>query len=341
MSRPRDGWRRRTALWGLVAGGALAVLGGAATAWQAAARRGDTANGPFLPDFADLADTATLVSIETQAGAWTLVRGADGNWSMPERGGYPVDTGTLQSLARGLGAMKEVSARSSDPASHVRLGVADPPGPSGAVVEVRDAAGTRLARIAIGPAGRAAGGRPPPRHARRAGDDAVWLVAADLPPLDSVIAFLDLPALDIVPERIASVSVQGVGGAYDIVRRPDGGFAPVGGTANINATAAALAISKWQPVDAARAETLVGPVVASHRTTLRNGVTVSATLRGHQGGSWFTLSATTASAEPGALAEVRALNDRFGGWAYQLPPNVAADFNFARDSVLRGPRAQP
>lgn len=301
----------------------IAVAAGASV-WRERAIGIERASGPVLPGFSERAAEAARVRVTTAEGAFTLARGAGDVWTMPERGGHRVDERALQGLARGLSTLRLRARRGEAAADHARLGVGDPPADGAARVRVETAAGQVLADVMLAAPRPDA---PRARHVRRMGEATTFLAEGDLPPLDRAAGFLDLAVIDVAPEAIASVEAQVRGEAYAIVRRPDGGLAPVDGAPNPNATAAALALTRWRPLDVRPAADLTAPPVAVHATRLRDGTTIEARAHdGGDGGGWIVLSA----GGPGAAA----INARAAGWAYRLSAYDFADFVFSRASAL-------
>jgi Domain of unknown function (DUF4340) len=336
MTRPRDALRRRTLL--ALAGGATASVAAAGvTAWLGARSSvGEGAQGPALPGFAARAGAIARIEVRTDRETFTLTRGPDDAWTMPERGGFPVATDPLQRLARGLASLRLTGVRSAERALHARLGVADPPARGGTRLRLSDEAGTLVGDVTLGPA---FGPDGLERHVRRGAEPLVYVAEGGLPPLGDPTAFLDLARIDVSPERIASVAVTlAEGGGYEIVRRPDGGFAPVGGLASPNATAAALALTQWRPVDVRPAGTMREPPAAVHETVLRNGMVIRARAYpasdDRAAGGHVVVTAQALDPTSPAAGEARALEAQVSRWAFALVPADFADFMLPAAAVL-------
>ncbi len=285
-------------------------------------------SGQVLPDFsADMPQVRTI-TIASSSGSFSLTR-AGSKWVIPERDNYPVLPQAMSVLAKELADLAFVSARTSDPTQFARLGVGDPSDASdGYLIAIKGATGQILRRFHIGQ-------KSETTFVRMADSNDVFEVRGKVSKLGALSAWLDMAVLDVLPENIASVS----GGsnaqtAYAIVRRPDGGFAPVGGQANSSATATALALTKWAPVDVKASGALTSDPLATHATTLRDGMIISVTAYRQTDGLWVVISADTLSGQ--VTPDVSNLNQRTDGWAYRLDSADFALFTLPRDTILTG-----
>jgi hypothetical protein len=285
--------------------------------------------GKVLPGFAADMPQVRTITILTKNGPYNLVR-QGAIWIMPERGDYPIAAPALSELAKGLSDLTLKAARTSDPAQFARLSVDDPsPDSDGVLVTMKGATGQILNSLYVGQKGDAL-------FVRKAGSNDVFEAQGMLPDMNNAAHWLDLKVVDVTAETIASVSGQRVGeGRFDIVRRPDGGFAPVGGQANVTATTAAIALTKWAPLDVMAASSLTQDPIASHVTTLRTGVTISVTAYQEAGRNWVVLSADSPADDQSGLGDK--LNKRSDGWAFELNATDFADFTFPRSAIVNGP----
>jgi hypothetical protein len=293
----------------------------------ARALSGETSlSGKVLPKFSAQMRDIQTITIVWRDGRYDLVKQGS-TWVMPQRGNYPVQAETLANLAKGLSELSYKTLRTSDPAQFARLGVGPPSASSpGALVSFKNPAGAILESLYIGRRGDTI-------LVRKSGSNDVFEVSGTLPELGSPALWLDLQVIDIAPETIASVSGQRRGDArYDIVRRPDEGFAPVGGSANVTATAAAIALTKWAPVEVALARTLTGEPVATHVTRLRTGLVISTSAYDAMGHNWVRLSATSDTADQ--IGAAATLNQRLEDWAFEVSAADFADLTFARAAIM-------
>jgi hypothetical protein len=292
-----------------------------------------TLSGKVLPDFTADMPQVRAITIATSNGPYNLVRKGT-TWVMPERDDYPVAPEALASLAKGLSDLTYKVARTSDPAQFARLGVDDPSRDSdGVLVSLKGASNQLLDSLHIGLKGEAI-------FVRKAGSNDVFEAEGKLPKLTTPALWLNLKVLDVTPESIASVSGQRAGEArYDIVRRPDGGFAPVNGTANVTATTAAIAITKWAPIDVKAASTLTSDPIGTYTTNLRGGTLISTTAYDENGRKWVVVSA--ASPEDASNEDASKINQSTDGWAFELNATDFADLTFTRSAILDGPSNLP
>ena len=288
-------------------------------------------SGKVLANFSAEMPQIRAIKIRTAQGAYTMVRSGAG-WIMPERGNYPIAPEVLSVFAKALSGLTYVSARTSDPAQFARLGVDEPDfGSDSAVVSVKGKDNQLLHSFHIGKKAEAV-------FIRKVSSNDVFEVDGTLPILTRPARWLDLKVIDVTPETIATVSGQNVGEArYDIVRRPDGGFAPLGGQANVVATLTALTLTKWAPLDVMASSSLTSAPTASLSTSLKTGVTIQVTTYQERDRNWVVLTAATTSEDQTDF--VSKLNQRTNGWAFELGTDDFAEFTLSRDAILFGTRA--
>jgi hypothetical protein len=151
----------------------------------------------LFPDLSSAAKAASLEIVKYDEGLATLapfkVVQSGGVWVLPAHQNYPADAkDQLAAAATELVDLKVLDVVSSSPADHETFGVIEPdperikPGMTGIgeLVEIRDAAGTKLARLIIGKEDkRPAGGMPASgrtlRFVRKAGQDPVYRIEID------------------------------------------------------------------------------------------------------------------------------------------------------------------
>lgn len=323
--------RRRGQLAGvaLAACAGLVALAGAGL-WLQQVRSGEQRIAlPGFPALDGRAGGLTGIRVLRPEGGWSLVKGADGGWTMPERAGFPAAQAAVEQLLADIARLTLVAERTADPGQYVRLGVGEP----------REGADGTLLQL-VGPDGAVVDGaiigrRGTSLYVRRADGPTVYLADRDLPLLFQPASLLDLGVLEVGPEQIASVEATVDGQSYAVLRRPDGGFAPDGGPPGAAATAAALALTRWQPLDVAPASQIAtGAPDAVHVTRLRGGLVLTVQVwRGADAGEpgWATLAAEGTGTAAGEAARI---NGRASGWAFRLAPYDLADFALPRASVM-------
>ncbi len=200
-TRPVDDLHAPPAPWGRT--GAFLLAGAAAVAlgWWVQPTYRQTAvkteaERVLFPDLTDVQKAAALEIVKYDEGLATLqpfkVVQSGGVWVLPSHQNYPADARDHLAAAAtelvDLGALDVVSESAAD---HETYGVIEPdpdrikPGMTGVgeLVEIRDAGGTKIARLVVGKEdkrpGSAAGGGKKLRFVRKAGQDPVYRVEID------------------------------------------------------------------------------------------------------------------------------------------------------------------
>jgi hypothetical protein len=330
---PPNKARARTAMALVIAAIATTALAGASIWVQRAVSGGQTMSGKVLPDFAADLPQVRTIEIASKGQKFSLVRRGSA-WVMPERGGYKVADAALSDLAKALSELEYKAPRTSDPNQFAKLGVDNPrPDNDDTLVIFKGATNQILSGLHIGQ-------KESALFVRKAGSNDVFEANGNVPEIGNPAKWLDLKVLDVTPENIASVSGTHRGeSGYAIVRRPDGGFAPVGGQANVTATTAAIALTKWAPIDVMPASNLVTDPLATHVTTLRDGLVISLTAY-DENGRYFAAVSADASKEEASEAATK-INQRSDGWAFEVDATQFADISFKKDAIVNGPSITP
>jgi hypothetical protein len=279
-----------------------------------------------LKGFARSFDRMGRIDIASARLSVSLVRGDQG-WTMPQRGGHPIDAQALANVAKALADLSLTAIRATGPEAAARLGVDDPKGGgAGTHLVVTSTTGKTLYDVILCQTQGAT-------LVRFANQDAIYEAKGSLPRLDEVALWLNLKPFEIMPENIASVQTQMAGEpAYDIVRRPDGGFAPVGGSANPVATQTALALTQFVAEDVRASASLTTPPLGTHTTFLRTGLHVAATFYQSETGTCATIAAK--ADETGGQAAADAINRIANGWCYDMPPTRAQAFMTPSGAIM-------
>jgi hypothetical protein len=190
----------RTAAF-LAAGVGLLLLGGwlnlRPTLQERAVKAGDARTEMLFPelDDADKAASLEVVSFDDETAtlrSFKVVR-SDGVWVLPSHDNYPADAREqMAAAATELIDRPVLEVVTDSPGDHQAMGVIEPDprkvkvGETGVgqLVEIRDAAGNKLARLVIGKEDKRRGGAGPSagrtlRFVRRAGQDRVYRVELD------------------------------------------------------------------------------------------------------------------------------------------------------------------
>jgi len=186
---------RRTAVF-LAAGGLLLLLGWAVQPRFKPAEVKPAAERVLFPELTDVQKAASLEILQYDEELATLypfkVVKSGGVWVLPSHQNYPADAKDhLAAAATELVDLKTLDVVSESPGDHEVYGVIEPdrekikPGMTGIgqLIEIRDASGSKLARLVVGkedkqPGTAAAGGRRL-RFVRKAGQDPVYRVEID------------------------------------------------------------------------------------------------------------------------------------------------------------------
>jgi hypothetical protein len=190
-----DSATQRTAVF-LAAGGLLLLLGWAVQPRFKPAEVKPAAERVLFPELTDVQKAASLEILQYDEELATLypfkVVKSGGVWVLPSHQNYPADAKDhLAAAATELVDLKTLDVVSESPGDHEVYGVIEPdrekikPGMTGIgqLIEIRDASGSKLARLVVGkedkqPGTAAAGGRRL-RFVRKAGQDPVYRVEID------------------------------------------------------------------------------------------------------------------------------------------------------------------
>ncbi len=206
MAEARDGSHDRHGGTASMRGRTLAFVGtGAAllvAGWLAQPRFAPATVRPeaervLFPELSDAAKAASLEILSFDDELATLtpfkVAQAGGVWVLPAHENYPADAkDQLAAAATELVDLKAIAIESNSPGDHEIFGVIEPDAEKikvgmtgvGRLVEIRDTAGNRLARLVIGKEAKRSATAAPEggrtlRYVRKAGQDPVYLVEID------------------------------------------------------------------------------------------------------------------------------------------------------------------
>jgi hypothetical protein len=196
VTDPMSPVMRKTAVF-VLAGVGMLLLGGIAQPRFKSRGVQPEAERLLFPEFSDADKSASLEIVTYDDALATLqpfkVVKAGGVWVLPSHENYPADAKDQMAVAATeLIDRPILEVVSTSPGDHETYGVIEPdadkikPGMTGIgqLVEIRDAGGTKLARLVIGkedkrPAGGSAAGGRGLRFVRRAGQDPVYRVEID------------------------------------------------------------------------------------------------------------------------------------------------------------------
>lgn len=272
---------------------------------------GQSKSGKVFPRLREEMSKLARINLVSRGTQFELVKAKIG-WVLPQSDFYRVAAEPIRRLIQALSELRYVSivpqpTKLDAPASHL-----DPrTGGDGVWLTLETEDKIQLASLTLAQRGNVT-------LAQLSGDDLLYQVnGADWPPLNSAKAWLDLPTFDIAPERIATVELARPGQArLDIVRRPDGGFAPVGGKPSPMTTDIALLLGRLELQDVMAAEKLGSTPAFRHSTSLKSGHIIA--FDGYERAGRFWVKVRTDRGLAASPEEGDRLAAQTNGWAYEI-----------------------
>lgn len=205
----------RKGLWILIAA-VLALALGYFWADQQRSTPAPAERQALLPDLQGQLSQVRAIEVERPEQPVVRVERAAGRWQVPAKAGYPAQAQALGQTLRALAEARKVEARTSQPAYHARLGLADSGAPEEQGVRVRlEFADARPGvELRVGNAGSRSG-----QLVRLAGEAQVWLIDRDIPLPSSELAWLDRRVTQIPFVQIQKVDVRHADGEQLTVLR--------------------------------------------------------------------------------------------------------------------------
>jgi hypothetical protein len=276
---------------------------------------GEQKSSKVFPNLGKEASKVTQISLISRSSQFELVK-AEAGWVSPQSDFYPVADGALSGLIKALTDLRYV--RTLPPPTKLdtqATQIAPIKGGDGVLISLETKDKAQIATLTLARRGQTTLAQLP-------GDEALYEISTvDWPPLDSPTAWLDLPKFDIAPERIATVElIRPDQDRLDIVRRPDGGFAPVGGTPSPKITDLALILGRLEPQAAMAANKVLGAPAFSHSTSLKSGLII--TLDGFESAGRFWVKIRTDTSKAASPEEGDRWATQTKGWAYAIPANL-------------------
>jgi len=269
---------------------------------------------PVFPGIAPKLAQAARIEISGGGKSTTLIAQGDG-WGVAERGLYPAQPQKLRALFAGLGELRLIEPRTSNPVLFARLGVDDPSksGSTAVSLRVRTADGGTLAELVLGHSSlRTQGGLPQSVYLRRPSDTSAWLaegaVAAEADPQSWLVRDI----IDIPRARIAQVDVQHDSALIVLTRDGEAmhlANPPPGKLDTYHIDEIGQALEGVTLADVQRG-VLPGTPAGSAVFTTTDGLAIGVTLSKDGKLLWASFTATG----PGAEAYAR-----LTGWVFQLP----------------------
>jgi hypothetical protein len=336
MTTAQSERRKARALSWIVAAIAMTAVAAVTLAIEVRSAAPDRIVGPVLPGVAQQLRDAQKITVVSADARYRIARTARG-WAMTDRGDFPVRASRLEQLTSGLTKLAYVRRMTSNPDRHDRLGVRDPAqGGAGVLLQIENARGAFLVNLILG-------FQRDGLYVRKPGENQVWAVRGELPPLRDPSIWLDLQPLVLHASALRRVEIIPAEGRPYILERAsaDANFAFAGALAGrepVSAgalTQAAGRITELQPVDVLPAPAVQGAPVARVRAATVEGVLIDAEIVPHDDRQWLKLVAR--AERPEAAAAIEPINARASAWAYALSPADAQAFAPPLDSLVRNP----
>lgn len=326
------------------------------------------AAGLLAPGFADRLNEVSEVHITTRDGTFSLTRGDGGQWTMPEKAGYPVMFEKVKELIVKTAGAKKVEPKTARPGNYGRIGVREPGAgdAKGKLVEFRDGGGATILAMIFGDTKYRAGGSEPWTYTRAPDEAQAWLVDG-LPRLESeAMRWLVGDVVDLGRSRVRSARVSHADGEVLEVRRaspretdftvanlPEG--AELRSATAANGLASALANVTFDDVKLASDLDFSAASETVYETF--DGLRITARTLRLDDDYWVRFDAEydeALIAEPGdeqaviipdapedGAREAAGIAERVAGWAYRIPSYKGSDVVERLKDIIKEPEPEP
>jgi len=298
--------------------------------------RGDSfAGGLLFPDLKAQINEISLVSI-SKAGQSVTLRNDAGKWMLDELQNYPVDTGKLRQLLLALANAKKLEEKTSNPEMYERLGVQDTAADNQGT-EIRIAGPDSESSLILGNLA-----QRKYRYARIAGETKSWLIDQNPTLPIGVSGWLLLEILNIDSSDIQSVTITHSDGEtiriekdhraasdFTVPDIPDGrelSYASV--VDSIAGVLAGLNLEDVPEVSVAEEDDSSARTVFTTFDGLE--ITVDSLIRDEK--PWITINAIQSDSESD---EATKINERVGGWTYQIQSYKGDQLRRRWDDILK------
>jgi hypothetical protein len=338
----------------------------AAAAWAVVDRQQSTSIAAvpdaLFPDLMGRVNEVATVSVTNPGLSFSIVKGDDGSWQVPERGGYAVKFETVKQAVVGIAGLAPLAGKTARAELHHKLHLKTPAdGGKGTVITLKDKTGGEIAGVVIGitkstPSSTRAGWH----YVRRASEDQTWLAAGRVEVWDKIDRWLDndMPVIDRA--RIHRVRTEKPNGEIIHIGKDEPGARdfkaldlPEGWElihmTAANALGSAIGFLSFEDVKPVAEIAFDDPVMAEYATF--DGLVFKLDLVQRKGVYWARIAASfddrrialdklpedkrsKMKKADEVEAEAEKINARYGTWAYRLSKYKGKDFTIGRDEVV-------
>lgn len=306
---------------------------------------------PAFPTLRTQPDAVAKVTIQTKDATVTLVRTSPESWTSPDSEDYPAATDKIGRLVRQLNDMRLIEAKTANQERYARLEVEDMTDEANSrLVRLEDDAGNVLAEALFGKRlPRLTGNARNGTYIRRPGEAQSWLASGGFEIEPEVEAWLDQIVVEIDRAEVASVRVALADGeGYSVSRGAAAealtfddladGETPKA-DANIVELASAMTSVRMAAVQPLEAMTWPEEQQIAEVMTF-DGLKLTAEFVLIDDEPWAVFAAapgelpSDATAADQTLQRIEAINDKTGGWAYQINQSLYQRLTKPRDSWI-------
>ncbi len=176
----------------------------------------------LFPGLLEHLNEVTTVTVKRKVGEATLTKSAHG-WGLAEKGGFPIEPEPVRKMLLGMGQMKKIEAKTSDPSRYAQLGLQDPDaeGSKSALITLKDAGGKDLAQLVLGKDHESKGALSNQRYVRLPASPQTWLVQGTFDVKEKAADWLDKKILEVKRDRVRTIEITQADGELLVVDRPD------------------------------------------------------------------------------------------------------------------------
>jgi hypothetical protein len=342
---------------------AVAVVGAMVSVHQRAQQLAGAEDPvPVLPGLADQLNEIEQVDLTQGKTVIRLARKGE-QWVAPDKAGYPAKFEMVRRNLVALADLKTLEAKTTKPDLHGRLQVEEPAGDGAKAIGValKDSKGTVIAELIVGKRRTNLAGGADRTYVRRPGDNQAWLAEGSLDLRMDAAEWLEREIVNLPAQRFHEATTIQPDGKRLTVRREKPGdtdykIAGIAADAKIksqftvNAVANALDALTLDDVRPA-AELEFKPAGGSAELKGPDGLVIKIEIASKDDKAWVRLTAAYQAPPAGTLAagdvktpeqvqdEVKAINARIGGWAFQLSQYKIEKFQTKLADLLEDAKA--